>query len=145
MQVPVQPLVAVEEAKNIAPRPEENVLGQPREVHALAALAPRPVIDALLEGMERPGDLQDDPAAVEVAQRREVRLGAIAQWLDYHVVVALRQAGESPARLGGGHVRQLAIDHVRRAAYSFGSSLIETELMQYGSPVGAGRSSKAWP
>src|SRR6266566_274291 len=95
MQVPVQPLVAVEEAKNIAPRPEEHVLRQPREVHSLATLAPRPVIDELLERMERPGDLQDDAAAVEVAQRREVRLGAIAQRLDDHVVVALRKAGES--------------------------------------------------
>src|SRR2546423_4323731 len=65
--------------------------------------------------MERLGDLQDDAAAVEVAQRSEVRLGAIAQRLDDHVVVALRQAGQSPARLGGGHLRQLAIDHVRRS------------------------------
>ena len=88
------------------------------------------MIDALLERMERLGDLQDDAAAVEVAERREVRLGAIAQRLDDHVVVALRQAGKRPARLGGGHLHQLAIDHVRRRAYSFGSSLIEAELMQ---------------
>src|SRR6266849_3998886 len=50
VQVPVQPLVAVEEAKYVATRPEEHVLRQPREVHALAALAARTVIDALLEG-----------------------------------------------------------------------------------------------
>src|SRR5437016_12955423 len=97
MQVPVQPLVAVEEAKNIAPRPEEKVLGQPREVHALAALAPRTVIDAPREGMERPGDLQDDPAAVAVAPRREVRLRARARWLDDHRGRPPQAAGDSPA------------------------------------------------
>src|SRR5438270_3701771 len=67
VQVPVQPLVAVEEPQHVAARAKPHVLRQPREVHALATLPARAVVNDLAERAKRLRHLEDDRAAVEVA------------------------------------------------------------------------------
>src|SRR5690348_7610391 len=60
MQVPVHPLVAVQESQHVAARPERDVFREPREPHRTSALAPRTVEHDLLERPERLRHLQHD-------------------------------------------------------------------------------------
>src|SRR5579872_434824 len=90
VQIPVQPLVAVEEPQDVAARAKRDVLRKPRECHGPAALPAGAVEDDLAEGAERLRHLEDYRAAVEVAQRREVRRGAVSKRFDDDLVVGPR-------------------------------------------------------
>src|SRR2546422_11654137 len=67
-EVPVQPLVAVDKAEHLAPRPEPDLLSHPGKSHPGAALAPCVEVDKLVERPERLGYADDDAANVELTE-----------------------------------------------------------------------------
>ena len=64
----MQPLMTVKEPEHVAPGPETDVFRDPCESHPGNRLAPRRVVDELVEGVERLRHPQDDPPLVELAQ-----------------------------------------------------------------------------
>src|SRR4029077_7163714 len=114
MQVPVHPFVAVEESKDVTPRAEGHRLRSPRKTETVPALAPGREDDRFVERAKRDRDLQHDPALLELAERREMGPGSIAQRLDHDLVVpGPRQAGQDAARFSAREPGQLASDDHR--------------------------------
>src|SRR5207245_6811084 len=65
-QIPVHPLVAIQEAQDLARRPEVHALGEPQEPDLLAGSSLGAVRDDLAKGEEGLRDLQDDLPRREV-------------------------------------------------------------------------------
>jgi hypothetical protein len=86
LQVPVVPLVAIEETNHLARRPERETLREPDEPHAFTGEPLRAVLDDLAERQERFGYLERDPAFVELGVGGEVRPRAVPQRAHDHLV-----------------------------------------------------------
>ena len=90
--------MAVDKPEHLSPRPEPDLLSHPGKSHPGPALAPRVEIDELLEGQERLGDADDDPAHIELTKAGQARPRAVAERLDHDPVIAWRgQSREGPA------------------------------------------------
>src|SRR2546423_3539594 len=83
-QVPVQPLVAVDEADDVSPAAEADLLRQPGEPHPAARLAPCADINQLVERPERLWHPHDDPTEIELTQARKMRPRPGPEGLDHH-------------------------------------------------------------
>src|SRR5205814_4884131 len=110
VQVPVHPLVAVEEAKHVAPTAEQHRFGRPRKAHPDPALAAGRVDDRFLEGAEGNRHLEHDPPLVELALGSKVRRPPVSERLDDHLVVAAGKAFQGGPRLGVGVAGELGAD-----------------------------------
>src|SRR5437867_3632000 len=79
VQEPVHPLVAVEEADDVARRTEAHALGEPHEPEALRRHPFRTVVDAVAERKERLREPDDDRALLVVGLGREVRVAPVPE------------------------------------------------------------------
>ena len=111
MQVPVHPLVAIEETEHLAAQAKRNALRSPSEANSVSALAAGGVDDRLFEGMKWNRHLEDDLALFELAACRQMRGRPVPQGLDHDGVVAgARKPGQRPAYIGVGHTVEVASD-----------------------------------
>src|SRR5487761_708059 len=90
-QVPVHPLVAVEEPQHLAALAERDGLGHPLESPPRSRVAPGRVVDGLVKWAEWFGHPQHDAPEVELAQGRKAWARPVTKRLHDHLVVARRR------------------------------------------------------
>src|SRR5712692_9274896 len=111
LDVPVQPLMAVEEPEHLPGPGEGHPRGEPDEPDAAGPGAAGGVVDDLAEGQEGIRQLKRDPVGVELGPSRQMGLAAVPERVHEEVVsVGPGQASEHPTDLGRGEGRDVGGD-----------------------------------